>query len=223
MNLSQPNESNSINDQVSKIKSIKYFTPARTIEEANSILPRVNELVENYAKSLDPWRLEGMSLQHASDSLWDLARIASMRSGATNIWDSAWDYAWKEASYSARDNYGWYGGSYLSGESARDAARDAAKYASRYVAYESAKSKMKEQNPFGFIMDLYAMGLKPTYFRKINEQEKFIIDFPMKKGNEFVLGCYAQGDKEILFAHAWRNYCTSLVPIKEDASSRTIS
>lgn len=193
------------------------------MEEAVLILPKVNELVENYVKSLNPWRLEGMSLQHASDSLWDLARIAAMRSGVTNTWDSAWDYAWKEASNNARDNYGWYGGSYVSGESARDAARDAAKYASRYIAYESAKDKMKEQNPFDYIMELYAMGLKPTYFRKVDEQEKFVTDIPLRKGGEFTLGCHVHGDKEILFTHAWKNYCSILDPVKENPSSRIIS
>ncbi|MDE1829145.1 MAG: hypothetical protein KGI25_02365 [Thaumarchaeota archaeon] len=223
MNLSQPNEAISINDHVSKIKSIKYFTPARTVEEANSILPKVNELIENHVKALSPWKQEGNSLQYASDSLWDLARIVAMRSGVTNTWDSAWDYAWKEASYSARDNYGWYGGSYVSGETARDAARDAAKYAARYIVYESAKEKMKEQNPFSSIIELYSMGLKPTYFRKVDEQEKFVVDLPIKKGNEFTLGCYVHGDREILFTHHWKNYCSGLVPLKEDASSRTIA
>jgi len=221
--LSQPNDVLSINDQVSKIKSIKYFTPARTYEEANSILLKINELIERYGNALIPWVKDTSSLQHASDSLWDLARVAAMKSGRTNTWDSAWDYAWKQASYSARDNYGWYGGGYVSGESARDAARDAAKYAARYIVYESVKDKMQHPNPFEFVLELYSMGLKPTYFRKVNEQERFVVDVPIKNGEKFVLGCYVYGDKEILFTHQWKDYCSSLSPVKEDASSRTIA
>lgn len=220
--MSQPNDTLSINDPISKIKSIKYFAPARTLEEANSILPRVNEIIEGFANALNPWSKEGNSLQYASDSLWDLARVAAMKSGRTNTWDAAWDYVWKEASYSARDNYGWYGGGYVSGETARDAARDAAKYAARYIAYESVKDKMQNTNPFGFVIELYSMGLKPTYFRKIHEQERFVVDIPIKNGNNFTLGCYVYGDKEIFFTHQWKDYCSNLLPIKENASSRTI-
>ena len=220
--MSQP-ESLQENDPSSKVRSIKYFTPARTLEEANSILPKVEEIVSGYAKALEPWRQEGASLQHASDSLWDLARIAAAKSGAANAWDSAWDYAWKEASYGARENYGWYGGGYFPGETARDAARDAAKYAARYVSYESAKGKMQHQNPFSFVLELYSMGLKPTYFRKVGEQERFVLDIPLRQGDKHVLGCYVQGDGTILFTHAWRNYCTDLHALKEDGSSRNIA
>lgn len=212
----------SINDHISKLKSIKYFVPARTIPEANSILPKVNEAIDNYVEALVPWQRDGDTIQHASDSLWDLARIAAMKAGRPNTWDAAWDYAWKEASYSARDNYGWYGGGYVTGESARDAARDAAKYAARYIAYESAKDKLQPTNPFSFVIDLYLMGLRPTYFRKVDEQEKFVVDFSLKDGNKFLTGCYVYGDKEILFTHHWKEYCTNLVSLKGETFSRTI-
>ncbi|MGI0046009.1 MAG: hypothetical protein ACREBB_02310 [Nitrosotalea sp.] len=221
--MSQPNEALSINDLVSKIKSIKYFTPARTIEEANSMLPKVNQIIDGYVKSLEPWKREGDTIQSTSDSLWDLARVAALKSNRTNTWDSAWDYTWKEASYSARNNYGWYGGSYLSGESARDAARDAAKYAARYIAYESVKDKMQHPNPFSFVIDLYLIGLRPTYFRKVEEQERFVVDFPLKSGDKFSLGCYTHGDKQVLFTHQWKEYCLNLVPISgHDTPARVI-
>ncbi|MDE1763119.1 MAG: hypothetical protein KGH88_02610 [Thaumarchaeota archaeon] len=222
MKLSKPNETLLVNEPISKIKSIKYFTPARTIDEANAILPKMSQIIDEYVKALDPWQ-QGDLLQYASDSLWDLARVAAIKSDRTNTWDSIWDHVWKEASYSARDNYGWYGGGYVSGESARDAARDAAKYAARYIAYESAKDKMQNPNPFGFVIDLYSMGLKPTYFRKVNEQERFVVDVPIKYGNKFVLGCYVHGDNEILFTHQWREYCSSLISLKDASSSRTIA
>ncbi len=213
----------SINDHLSKLKSIKYFVPARTINEANSILSKVNEAVDNYVKALAPWQRVGDTIQHASDSLWDLARIAAVKAGRPNTWDAAWDYAWKEASCSARDNYGWYGGGYVSGESARDAARDAAKYAARYIVYESVKNKLQPTNPFSFVIDLYSMGLRPTYFRKVNEQEKFVVDFSLKDGNKFFTGCYVHEDKEILFTHQWKEYCTNLVSLKEETPSRTLA
>ena len=111
--MSRPNEPFSISESVEKLKSIKYFMPSRTIEEANLLLPQINTIIENYIKSLDTWKRENNTLQHASDSLWDIARIAAMKADRPNTWDSAWDYAWKQASYSARDNYGWYGGGYV--------------------------------------------------------------------------------------------------------------
>jgi len=223
LKLSKSSEAIPINDLVSKIKAIKYFVPARTMEEANSILPKVDEIIDGYVRSLEPWKREGSTLQNASDSLWDLARIAAVKSENPNTWDLAWDYAWKEASYSARNNYGWYGGGYISGESARDAARDAAKYAARYMAYESAKESMPSPNPFSFVIDLYSIGLRPTYFRKIGEQERFVVDLPLKSENKFLLGCYAHGDKEILFEHPWKEYCTGLSSLTKDTLPRTLA
>jgi uncharacterized protein YdeI (YjbR/CyaY-like superfamily) len=65
-------------------------------------------------------------------------------------------------------------------------------------------------------VDFYAMGVKPTYFRKMDEQEKFVVDIPLKVGNKFLIGCYAHGDKEILFTHEWKEYCINLKPVKEN-------
>lgn len=216
--MSQSSKS-SITEQVEKIKSIRYFVPGRTINEANALLPKVNELVENHIQALSTWRQENDSLQHASDSLWDMARVTAIKSDHPNTWDLAWDYAWKQASYAARDNYGWYGGGYVSGETARDAARDAAKYAARFIAFESAKDALGSANPFSDIVELYKMGLKPTYFRKINDQERFVVDFPLKIDGKFLIGCYTHGDKEILFTHDWKEYCTDLKPLKENEIS----
>ena len=67
------------------------------------------------------------------------------------------------------------------------------------------------------------MGLRPTYFRKVGEQEKFVVDFSLKDGNKFLTGCHAHGDKEILFTHPWKEYCTNLVSLKEEASSRVLA
>src|SRR6185312_12237917 len=94
------------NSQVSKLQSIKYFTPARSLVAANSLLHKVSDLVEKYSKALIPWKKENDTLQHAADSLWDLARVEALNSSKSNTWDSAWNVAWKEASSAARNNYG---------------------------------------------------------------------------------------------------------------------
>ena len=211
------------NSQISKLQSIKYFTPARSIAEANSLLPKVSDLVEKYAKALIPWKKDNDTLQHAADSLWDLARVEALNSNKSNTWDSAWNAAWKEASSAARNNYGWYGSEFISGETARDAARDAAKYAARYAAFESVKEKLGSTNPFEHVIELYSMGLKPTYFRKIDEQEKFIVDFPLIADAKNVIGCYLHGDKEISFTHQWIDYCTHLKPVDNTESKRSFS
>lgn len=209
------------NSQISKLQSIKYFTPIRSIADANSILSKVGEIVDNYAKTLMAWKKENDSIQHASDSLWDLTRVEAMKSNCTNTWDSAWNYAWKEASQSARNNYGWYGSEFLPGETVRDVARDAAKYAARFMAFESVKEKFGGSNPFEYVIELYSMGLRPTYFRKIDEQEKFVVDFPLKVNDKNVIGCYLHGDKEILFTHNWIDYCTNLAPTNNPESKRS--
>ncbi len=209
--------------QIAKLQSIKYFTPARSISDANSLLPKVAEIVEKYVKALTPWKKDNDTLQHASDSLWDLARMEAMRSDHTNTWDLAWNSAWKSASQSARDNYGWYGSEFISGETARDAARDAAKYAARYDVCESVKEKFGGNNPFEHVIELYSMGLKPTYFRKVDEQEKFVVDFPLHVDGKNILGCYLHGDKEILFTHNWIDFCTNLKSTNNPESKRSFA
>ena len=207
--------------QISKLQSIKYFAPTRSLAEANSLLPKVEEIVEKYTKTLMTWKRENDTIQHASDLLWDLARVEAMKQGRKNTWDSAWGYAWKEASSAARDNYGWYGSEFLTGETARDAARDAAKYAARYMAFESVKDKLGGINPFEYVIELYSMGLRPTYFRKVDEQEKFVVDFPLHIDSKNVIGCYLHGDKEISFTHQWIDYCTNLKPTNNPESKRS--
>ena len=209
--------------QASKLQSIKYFTPAKSIAEANALLPKVADLIEKYVQALMPWKKENGTLQHASDSLWDLARVEAMNSDKQNTWDSAWNSAWKEASQSARNNYGWYGNEFVSGETVRDAARDAAKYASRYAAFESVKEKLGGINPFEHIIELYLMGLRPTHFKKMDEQEKFVVDFPLYLDGKNVIGCYLHGDKEISFTHQWIDYCTNLKPVNNLESKRTFA
>jgi len=211
------------NSQVSKLQSIKYFTPARSLVAANSLLHKVSDLVEKYSKALIPWKKENDTLQHAADSLWDLARVEALNSSKSNTWDSAWNVAWKEASSAARNNYGWYGSEFISGETARDAARDAAKYAARYAVFESVKEKFGEINPFEYVIELYSMGLKPTYFRKIEEQEKFIVDFPLIVDGKNVIGCYLHGDKEISFTHQWIDYCTNLKSVGNSELKRSFT
>ena len=219
LDMSQTNA----DSQNSKLNSIKYFTPARSVVEANSVLPKVAEIVEKYTKALMTWKKDNDTLQHASDALWDLARVAALNSNKTNTWDSAWNLAWKQASQAARDNYGWYGSEFLSGETARDAARDAAKYAARYAVFESVKEKLGQVNPFEYIIELYAMGLRPTYFRTVDGQEKFIVDFPMIVNGKNVLGCYLHGDKEISFTHNWIDYCTNLKHVNNPESKRSFT
>lgn len=209
--------------QISKLHSIKYFVPTRSVVEANSLLPKVAEIVEKYTKALMTWKKDNDTLQHASDSLWDLARVAALNSDKTNTWDAAWNFAWKEASQAARNNYGWYGSEFISGETARDAARDAAKYAARYAVFESVKEKLGGVNPFEYVIELYAMGLKPTYFRKVDEQEKFIVDFPVIVNGKNALGCYLHGDNEISFTHQWIDYCTNLKSVNNPESKRSFA
>lgn len=211
------------NLQISRLQSIKYFTPAKSLAEANSMLPKVADLVERYANALVAWKKENGTLQHASDSLWDLARIEAMKSGKQNTWDLAWNVAWKEASASARNNYGWYGNEFVSGETVKDAARDAAKYAARYAVFESVKETLGGINPFEYVVELYLMGLKPTYFRKVVGQEKFVVDFPLSLEGKNVIGCYLHGDKEISFTHQWIDYCTNLRPLNNSESKRTFA
>ena len=65
-------------------------------------------------------------------------------------------------------------------------------------------------------------GLGPTYFRKANEQEKFVVDFSLEDGNKFLTGCHVHGDK-ILVTCQWKKHCTNLVSLKEEISHRILA
>jgi hypothetical protein len=69
---------------------------------------------------------------------------------------------------------------------------------------------------------LYSIGFGSTYFRKVNKQEKFVVDYSLKDGNKFLTGCHVHEDK-ILVTRPWKEHGTNLVSLKEETSHRILA
>ena len=209
-----------VNAELERIKAIKYFKPERSLEEANSLVPKVEEIINNYMRALEPWK-KGGTWYGAWYGAMSAARDVARDARRARAWDEVWSVAWNEAMDVAYN-------------AARDMARakawDVAYNAAMYAAWDVTWTVISdlpgfENNPFNYVIQLYEMGLKPTNFRIVNGQERYVVDFPLKIGRNRVLfplkigrksllGCYAHGDKEILWTHEWKDYCKNLKAIK---------
>ncbi len=110
-------------------------------------------------------------------------------------------------------------------------------YAEGYAKWEMLKEiRGFEKNPFGYIQQLYEMGLLPRGFKNVNGEEKYVVEVPLINiDGKRVLGTYVHGDREILYTHPWlsgrwpystrqfhdKEY-TQLKPVKPDAGEREI-
>jgi len=190
-----------IEEKIAKASERKYFV-RRELDECNNLIPEVEKVVEDYKNALKPW------YKTSWGAAWDAARHAARHAA----WDAArhavWDATWYAAAwYAIRGavwDVAWYAVWYAVWYAARDAAWDAAWEVIRDI-------KGYENNPFEKIVKIYDMGLYPRGFRKVDGIEKFIVDFPLKT---YELGCWAEGDKEILYKHKWNEDCSNIRPVK---------
>ena len=214
-----------VNAELERIKAIKYFKPERSLDEANSLIPKVEEIINNYMHALKPWKkgrtwnaAENVARATARDVARDVVRTTAWDVASDAAWDVARGVAWNEASYALRDALRDVARGKTWNE-AYNATRDAAWDAARYAAWDVAWTVVSdlpgfENNPFNYVIQLYEMGLKPTNFRRVDGQERYVVDFPLKIDGKSLLGCYAHGDKEILWTHEWKDYCKNLKAIK---------
>ncbi|MEM5853141.1 MAG: hypothetical protein QW228_02050 [Candidatus Aenigmatarchaeota archaeon] len=200
-----------VDEALSRIKNIKFFQQARSLEEANSLVLEVDKIIECYLDTLKPWKKK--------NETWNLAEYEALRSADhasrrvalievfVRMWNEAWDLARCEAYKATCIATGC-----ASSELAACAATDVAVHAANYAAWETVKGLPGfEKNPYDYVMKLYEMGLKPKGFKKVNGEERYVVDFPLSMD---VLGCYAHGDGEILWTHEWKDDCKNLRYIK---------
>jgi hypothetical protein len=222
-----------IEEKIAKASERKYFV-RRELDECNNLIPEVEKVVEDYKNALKPWYKTswGAAWDAARHAAWDAAWDA----GRGAVWDATWYATWYATAWYAIRGAGrgagrgavldairgagrgavwdvawyavwdvaWYAVWYAVWYAARDAAWDAAWEVIRDI-------KGYENNPFEKIVKIYDMGLYPRGFRKVDGIEKFIVDFPLKT---YELGCWAEGDKEILYKHKWNEDCSNIRPVK---------
>jgi hypothetical protein len=193
-----------IEKKIEAAKKRKYFI-MRELDECNKLIPELEEVVKDYKNALKPWYRT--SWKDARDAAW-YAALEALEDRIDAAWRvvlyAAWEDTWHAALEDALDVVG-HGAYYTAaGHAALDAARAAVWEVIRNI-------KGYENNPFEKIVKIYDMGLYPRGFRKVNEIEKFIVHFPLKT---YELGCWAEGDKEILYKHMWYENCNKIRPLR---------
>jgi len=81
-----------------------------------------------------------------------------------------------------------------------------------YTLFELVKTRdldgfKDKTNPYDSVLKMHELGLSSSDFRKVDGEEKFVVDFPLLKygrGQRW-LGCYAQGDGNIKYVHGYTN------------------
>ncbi|MEM5866677.1 MAG: hypothetical protein QXG39_02035, partial [Candidatus Aenigmatarchaeota archaeon] len=86
-----------VDEALSRIKNIKFFQQARSLEEANSLVLEVDKIIEGYLDTLKPWKKK--------NETWNLAEYEALRSADhasrrvalievfVRMWNEAWDLA----------------------------------------------------------------------------------------------------------------------------------
>jgi hypothetical protein len=210
----------SIDERIEKkivaAKERRYFIP-RELDECNELIPELEEVVKDYKDALKPWYTT--SWRAARGAVFSAAWYAAEDAARSVAWEAAEDAArsaaWEAAWYAAEDaarSAAWEAVLYVAWNAALYAARSAAIDVALDAAWEVIRDiEGYENNPFEKIVEIYGMGLYPKGFRKVDGIEKFIVDFPLKK---YRLGCWAEGDEEILYWHMWDEDCRETRPVK---------
>lgn len=143
-------------------------------------------------------------------------------------WTEAREVAWGEAAAIAYNI-----GREAAFAAAQDAGMAAAPCEARWdVAEAAAWEVVKDQpgfkeNPFSPLLALYGMGAVGINFRQVNDQEKLVVDFPLKVGEKVVRGCLVfgdgePGDEEVKFIHDWGEDCSEIRPLNPPQPVRII-
>lgn len=222
----------------------KYFLP-RNLHECNSLIPNLEEIIKDYKEVLEHWRRSSYTkaLSEALYTSIDASDKLGVNSKRDDIWRKAYDAAKPHAVEAARAailGNGLYGrtiGAFLHAFSnkARKAAEDFAFAVANYEAWEFVKAEFAKQrwaennpfekNPYEKICQLFHMGLYPRGFRLVDDEEKFVVDFP----RPHKVDLWVEGDEEISHKHRWGDlehlepiYCSKSYSKRENAPMRKI-
>lgn len=203
-----------------RIENINFFQPVRTLDEANSLVKKVDKIIDNHINDLRPWKKEDIPWQSTYHMALKKALYFIYNRGRVKLWNKVREEVKNKTYHEARNAVcnvvgieGYIKASVIPWV--------VAKSIEDYVTWEMVRDLPQfENNPVEHYIMLYEMGLYPKGFRRVSGEERFIVDFPLVIDGENILGCYANKDEEILFGHEWEDYCKNLRYLK--APRRTI-
>lgn len=70
-----------------------------------------------------------------------------------------------------------------------------------------------KENPGMLILELYKLGAARIEFKKVDEEKKLVIDFPILLNGNPDLGCWVERDRNLNFYHPWNEPCANIKPI----------
>jgi hypothetical protein len=186
-----------IGERIKAARTRKYFVE-RELDECNELIPELEKVVDDYKNALKPWYKT--SWEAARDFARDAAWLAARRAARDFARDAAWLAARRAALEDIAKDTAWL--------AAENAALDVAEDATWEVVRDI---KGYENNPFEKLVKIYDMGLYPRGFRKVDGSERFIVDFPLVTHE---LGCWAEGDQQVLYKHEWYEHCGKIKPAR---------
>ena len=181
-----------------EMKEKKELFTQRTPEELNETIPQIQLLAQEFMDNLRPFKTKGLSwhlaLNMASSTAYKEKNTLDYP--RRKAWDAARGATWDQASQII-----------LRREHLSDA-----------VTWETIKDQPGfGKNPFLSLLKLYKKGMVRYDFLEVDEQERLVVDFPLKIGKRLAIACLVfgdgeLGDKEVLFIHEQRESHSRIRP-----------
>jgi hypothetical protein len=198
-----------IEEMIKAMGKRKYFV-MRELDECNKLIPEVGRLVKDCKKALEPWyKTSWLDALFAGLSA---TYRAAKRKGRLDALDKALEDVWDVAENAAQGAAFRAGvhDEYVAYHATKGAGADAASYI-HWVIVSDIRRKCYKNNPYERILEIWYLGLCPRGFRKVDGDERFVVDFPLRT---YEFGCWAEGDPEILYKHKLDGFCTEIEPVK---------
>lgn len=184
----------------------KYFVK-REPHECSNLTSNLELIVNEYKSALEPWKKTTWHV--AARNVKDF--VESNIDGT--VWNNVLDGVRNAVNEATAELY--------VSDDRSDAKWNATCNITRDAAWEIEKvDNLKISNlanPFEKLVEMYDMGLYPRRFRKVDGVEKFVVDFPLKIYKLGLwterLGCWVEGDTEILYEHKWTESCRDIKPV----------
>lgn len=174
---------------VQRLRQIKFYQSPRTYKEATQLIPQVEEIIAQALHVWAPWKEGTAYTEDAWHAIYD--RVKSLGQVV-------------EAEYIRATEDGRAVLPFIAYRDERGDSWGPPNDLGDYVAFEQFKHVPGfENNPMEPTVRLIEMGLKTGFFVRVNDEERFVVDFPLDINGISMLGCYLNDDREILWHHDW--------------------
>lgn len=192
----------------------QWFT-SKTPEEVNLIIPGVQRLVDRFHLATSGFGEIEICINSPAwpidDVMEDAAKCVGREDGIMFAQAAAFNATGAEIDMSPQlaeiDPESWWYDPIALGFSTGFAA-------SWEVVSDLERFRGKE-NPGMLILELYKLGAARIGFYRVDEEKKFVVDFPILLSGNRELGCWVEQDPKLAFYHPWFGGCRNTKSISE--------